>query len=120
MGMSATVHNILPFWLNPPPRPTRPPRYWNLYRRQAESIQRQIKQREADIRHFTRKEAAVIGNLNDIDQALSRANRRVADANREITELDHDIAAQLLELAHPQGSHRSTGMPGGQTDSGPV
>jgi septal ring factor EnvC (AmiA/AmiB activator) len=60
--------------------------------KEAKNINRKIKKGEADVLTFTKKEAAIINSLNDIDLALNQARIRAAPLKTELAAIENKMA----------------------------
>ncbi len=57
----------------------------------AEHISREIEKSRQEVKHFTRREADIIGRLNQVEQALDKSRKRASALKVEIKRLDRDI-----------------------------
>jgi len=64
---------------------------------EAEDISRKIEHHKSEVRAFSKKEASVINELNEIDLALNIAKKHVAAIKSDLSELDD--AARKTEIA---------------------
>jgi septal ring factor EnvC (AmiA/AmiB activator) len=66
--------------------------------KEARVIRNQIRKKQGEVREYTRKEAEVMSNLNDIDQRLNSANQKVGDLKKKIVLLEADMKTNYNEL----------------------
>jgi len=67
-------------------------------REKARTLEQKIKSSEAAVVSYTKKEAAVIRSLDEIERSLHRARKRVAASRGELDRIDREIAQSQQAL----------------------
>ncbi len=67
-------------------------------REKARTLEQKIKSSEAAVVSYTKKEAAVIRSLDEIERSLHRARKRVAASRGELDRIDREIAQNQQAL----------------------
>ncbi len=60
-------------------------------RKEAKSINQQIKKGTAELLKFTRRETSIVNSLNDIDLTLDKARKNASSLNKELADLEIEI-----------------------------
>jgi septal ring factor EnvC (AmiA/AmiB activator) len=69
-----------------------PPETVDALRREADSVEKDIRQRAAEVESFARREGDVLSDLDRADRALQRYRRQAAALEAEMSELDRKTA----------------------------
>jgi murein hydrolase activator len=71
--------------------PGTPPDNIEKFQKEAKSINQKIEKKRSELLRFTRKEAAIVNSLNDIDLTLDRARKNAASLKKELAALEKEI-----------------------------